>query len=143
MGASLSVDRSSLSQPDLPLPSTAPASGLWTVSVGRPGRSWRRTYATSPYLHGSVQTEATLDVSSLAVTIGARAASLSDLYAVMTEAEEAFWQFTFPLTVTDGEPVTWQADCADISWADHSQGLSNAVVVTGTLTIPVYPIPGT
>lgn len=139
---SITVDRSSLSKSDLVI-TDYPTGGLWLPEdgLGRPGKSWRRTYATSPWVHGSVQTQATLDQSSQPLSIYAQGTTTAALRTLQAEVEEAFFQFVFPLTITeDGESQVWECDSADISWGDLDSGLTAAHLARATVTIPVYPV---
>lgn len=141
MTLSVVVDRESLSLADLTLPGDAGAPGLFVETVGRPGKTWRRTYASPGRLHGSVQTDATLEHSSIPLAIVARAASAAALDVLRDEAEEAFGQFVFNLTITeDGVTRVYECDCADVKWNDYHHGRAAALVSQASLTIPVYPL---
>jgi hypothetical protein len=136
----LSVDRTSLGKSTLVFYGSDLDANLWVETVGRPSKTWRREYATSPYLDGSVITDATLDVSSVSLTIGARAADDTALEALQDDVDEAFSQLVYTATlVVNGRPRVWECDCADIAWADFEPGTADAVMSTATVTVQVQP----
>jgi uncharacterized protein (DUF1786 family) len=139
---SLSIDRTVLSLPALVIGAN-PADGLWLPEdgVGRAGKSWRRTVVSSPEMHGTVQTRAVLEQSSLPYTIYAGADTTAALRAKQDELEAALFQWVFDATVTeDGQARTFECDCADVSWGDFDSGMVRAHIARATVTIPCYPV---
>lgn len=119
------------------------ADGLFVQTITRPTRQWRRTRATSDSLHGAPQTSAVLEVTEVALTVAARAASAAALDAYRMELEDAVFQWAFTLTVVeDGVTTVYSCDCADITWNAYTAGMADGLISTATLTIPCHPIPG-
>ena len=115
--------------------------GLWVQSVSRPGRTWRRTRVTSPWMHGAPQKSAVLEVSEVALTVVAQASSASALNVLRKQFEAALFQIGFDLTITeDGVTDVYSADCGDCQWQPYSSGHTRAGVSVANCTIPVHPI---
>jgi hypothetical protein len=93
-------------------------------------------------MHGAPQTSAVLEVTEVALTVGARAASAAALDDYRTEIEDAAFQWAFTLTVVeDGVTTVYSCDCADITWNAYQAGMADGLVSTATLSIPCHPIP--
>lgn len=137
----LTIDRTSLSKPALVFEGSDSDAALWFETVGRPGKTWRRGYASpSSYLDGSVITEATLDVSSVPLRIGARAASVDALEDLQDEVDEAFSQLTFTATFTmNGRSREWPCDVSDIAWDDPEPGAADAALCQASVALQVQP----
>lgn len=119
-----------------------PGTGLWVDTLTRPVKQWRRARASSPRSHGSVQTHATLEDAQLEAVIYAEADTANGLEALRQSIEDAFFQFSYTLTVTeDGVVRAYRCDCADLSWNEHDSGMAEAKLAKATLTIPCYPLP--
>jgi len=141
----ISIDRTSLSLSALTMSDMPPATSGWWVDsrgFGRPEHTKRRTYASdAPWTKGKVLTASVADQSTLPFTFWGMAASTSALYALMDALEAALDQFTYTVTVTDNALArTWTCDPADVRWSDMSLAQSRAMIVMGTVTIPVYPV---
>lgn len=139
---SLSIDRTALGLG--PLVFSSPDTGLWLNEEGlsRPAKTQRRTYAgESKWVNGSTLVSSVLEQSSLPFTGYAQAATQAELVAMQDEVEEALFQWAYDVTVTEnGVARTWACDPADVSWGDFDSGMSAALMVRATVTIPVYPI---
>lgn len=138
---SLSVDRASLTLPALVF--AEPDTGRWVDEDGLsyPAKRWRKEYADSRNLHGSVLLRATLEHASISATLYLQAADAAALTAAKAEAEAAFGQFFYPVTVTDdGGPITYSADPADVDWGPADSGMARAHLARATVLIPVYPV---
>ena len=138
---SLSIDRTSLSLTPLVIGNYP--DGLWLPEsgLGRPSKQWRRETVRSRFVHGDVQTQATLEHSSLPFTIYAQAATTAALRTLQDELEAALFQWAFDATGTeDGEALTYACDCADVSWGDFDSGMVRAHIAKATVTIPCYPV---
>jgi hypothetical protein len=130
---------------DLTMPGigTDVSAGLFVQSVTRPGRTWRRSRVTADWLDGAPQVSAVLDITEVALTVAARAATAADLQALRDDLDDAVSQWSFLLSLTeDGVTRTYSADCADVTWQPYQRGMAAALVATASLTIPVHPIPG-
>lgn len=139
---SVTIDRTALSLTDLVI-ADDPTTGLWLQEngQGRPGKLWRRTLVSSPFGHGSVQTQATLEQASIPLTIYAQAASTAALRTMKATLEAALHQWIYSLTLTeDGQAETFECDCADVSWGDFDSGMTRAHLARATVTIPCYPV---
>lgn len=139
---SLSIDRTALSLAALVI-ADDPSTGLWIAEdgFGRPGRLWRRTSVSSPFIHGSVQTRATLEQASIPVTIYAQGATTAALRTKMAELDDALSQWIYDVTITeDGQATTFECDCADVSWNEFDSGMTRAHLARATVTIPCYPV---
>jgi hypothetical protein len=109
-----------------------------------PDQIWRKTYAPdSQDVHGSELISAVLSQSSLPLIIWVNGSDYATFRTNRKTLIDTLSQFTYTATVTiDSQVEVWQCDPADISpgpvlveqVAAHHQNL--------TLTIPVYPIPG-
>lgn len=139
---SLSIDRGALSLAALVI-TDDPASGLWIDErgFGRPARLWTRTRVSSPFMHGSVQTRATLEQASIPVTLYAQGATTAALDAKKAELDDALAQWIYNVTITeDGQATTYECDCADVSWNEFDSGMTRAHLAKATVTIPCYPV---
>ncbi|MGZ5410429.1 MAG: hypothetical protein ACXWDJ_10585 [Aeromicrobium sp.] len=139
---SLTIDRTALSLPDLVI-SNDPTDGLWLPEdgFGRPGKVWRRTSVSSPFIHGSVQTRAVLEQASIPVAVFAQGVTTAALRTLQAELEAALSQWIFEATVTeDGSATTFECDCADVSWNEFDSGMTRSHLARATVTIPCYPV---
>ena len=141
MTLSYTIDRTALSRSELVI--TGTSSGLWVPAggQGRPAKVWRRQTATSPFMHGTVQTGATLDQATLPFEVYAEGTSTATLHTKMDELETALFQFTFGVTVTiDAEATVWAGYCADVSWSDVDHELADLFVSKATISVPCHPV---
>ena len=141
---SVSVDRTSLGAAALVVPDF-PTAGLWIPEdgMGRPARTWNRTTVTSPLTHGSVTTRATLEETSIPLSVYAQGASTAAVAALQDTVEAAFAQFLYTVTITlDGVAKAYECYPADLSWGDILAPEAKAYLARATLTIPCYPIAG-
>lgn len=109
----------------------------------RPGRTWRRSYATAPYVHGALLTSAVLENSALPISLKVTGSTPGELGDYLDDLMEAVSQFSYTVTLNEDNTITtWAAEPADYTpgslRSDAVQNLVEGVV----LTIPVYPIPG-
>jgi hypothetical protein len=140
----LTLGRDSLDLPALVITGAPPAggAGFRVDTLTRPARVWERERAASQWVHGAVQTRATLEVASFGLTVHAQAASAAALDALRDELDDALSQWTFPLTVNEsGVSKVYDCDCADVSWQDYDSGMADAHLSTATVTVPCYPLP--
>lgn len=138
---SVSVDRTDLGLAALVFDD--PASGLWVPEDGLvwPEKRWTRTSVSGPFVHGSVQTRATLEQATMQLTVYVSAATSAALRTLQAEVEAAFFQWVFDVTITeDGQATTCTADCADVSWGPFDSGMTRAHLARATVTAPVYPV---
>lgn len=78
--------------------------------------AWRRQWATSPFVHGSIEVNATKDITHGAMTVLVRGASASAIQTSVTTLITAMSQSTFALHVTlDGTDWAWTCYRADYS----------------------------
>jgi hypothetical protein len=139
---SLTIDRTALTLADLVI-GNDPTAGLWLPEDGftRPAKAWRRTTVTSPFAHGSVTTQATLEQASINVTVYAQAATTAALRTLQDELEAALYQWIYSATITeDGQALTYECDAADIGWGEFDSGMTRAHLARATVTIPCYPV---
>lgn len=140
----VSVSRASLGLGTLSIPDF-PVAGLWIPEDGltRPARAWARQTASSPLTHGSVVTRATLEQTSINLSVYAQGASTGALVALQDTLEAAFAQFSYAVTITvDGSAKEYTCDPADVSWGELSAPEAKAFLSRATLTIPCHPLPG-
>ena len=141
---SVSIDRTSLGAGALSIPDF-PVAGLWIPEDGltRPGKTWNRQTASSPFTHGSVTTRATLEQSSINLSVYAQGASTAALVALQDTLEAAVSQFAYTVTITvDGSAKAYTCDPGDVSWGDLLAPQARAFLSRATLTIPCHPIAG-
>lgn len=121
----------------------SPASGLWVETLSRANWQWRRSYATSRFHDSSTLDAATKDKAQRVMVMYAQAASIDALDDLCDEVEEAFHQWFFTLTVTEGagSPKAWECDVSDVEWSEHDSGMADAFMARATVTIPCYPVP--
>lgn len=147
MTASVTLDCSSISATDIVLDSALDATYVLLLEgLGRPAITWRLAAAPdSADVHGTEYVGAAKEQTTLPLKVMIQADTYANLDAAITALEEALSQFTYTATVeVDGVTKVW--DCAPAAWS-ASSGLieSNMVDQTFdvyTITIPVYPIPG-
>lgn len=142
--ASATISRDGLSLPDLVADGR---SGTYSVRSGfaLPAGVWRRSYATSPYVHGRLLTGAVLEQTEIPLPIRVDANTAAVLAQRVKALINAISQFTYTLTLDlDGEVTSWTCEPADYTpggdtyFKGHYAGYRQHV----GLTIPVYPIPG-
>lgn len=145
IAASVTIDRSSLSEADL----TIADSGTYCLTekgLGRPGITWRKATAPdSADVHGSEYFAAVKEQTSLPLEVAILADSSAELEAAIDELTDALSQFTYTVTVTvGGVSKVWDAGPADWSAASGLVEFSKANRFFDVLkvTIPIYPIPG-
>lgn len=138
---SLTITRASLSLPDLVI-GDDPGGSLWIAGAGEPGFGFRYNYAPdSDHVPGSALLSAVLEMSSLPVTIYARAASSAALATLRNEVAAAVSQFSYTVTLTvDGIASSFSADPVwpHWQWAEDS-GMVAAHMASTSLSIPVNP----
>lgn len=135
----LAVDRTGLSLAALTF--ADPASGLWVDAITRPGRRWSRTSASSPFTHGSVQTQATLETATLEAVLYVQAADAATLTTQRQAVEAAFFQWAYEVTVTEESSAeTFSCDCADLAWNEYDPGMAAAHLARVVVSIPCYPL---
>lgn len=145
--AQVSIDRSSLSLGALVISSTPTDTYVLTgAGLGRPGISWRYTYApANPYIHGSALLGAVKDQSSLPLEVLVQSNTAANLDAAIKTLTDALDQFSYDVTVTvDGVAKTWSCDPGSYASTDGQVNDARQVqfVEVLAITIPVYPIPG-
>jgi hypothetical protein len=110
--------------------------------MGQPSGTWRRGYATSPWVEGALLTSAVLDQSVLNLSVLVSASSAAVLRTRMNALTAAVSQFTYTVAVTlNSQASTWTADPADWAldgeaWQASLLGLHMQRI---NLAIPVYP----
>lgn len=138
---SLTITRASLSLGNLVIDDD-PAASLWISGVGEPAFDFRYGYAPdSAHIPGSTLLSAVLEMSSLPVTIYARAASSAALETLRNEVRAAVSQFSYTVTLTvDGIASSFSADPVwpHWQWAEDS-GMVAAHMASTSLSIPVNP----
>jgi hypothetical protein len=147
MTASVTIDCSSISAPNVVI--SDDPTGTYVLlfeGLGRPAITWRLTSAPdSVNVHGTEYVAAVKEQTSLPLKVMVQAASSAALDTAVTALEDALSQFTYPTTVAvDGVSKVWS--CAPAAYSPTS-GLVDASMVAQhfdvyTITIPVYPIPG-
>lgn len=142
---SVSIDRTSLSLSALVIDTDGfDTYYVDAAGLGRVGRTWRETTATSsPFVHGVLVTGSVLDDAVLPLVVRVQAASSSALDTAVTALEDALAQFSYPVTVVvDGVTKVWTARPATIQSTD---ALIDFARVTNhfedlSISIPVYPV---
>lgn len=136
---SLSFDRTSLSLSPLVVTNN-PDEDLWIEVFQEPGFDFRYKYAPdSDLIPGSTLLAAVLEMTSLPVSIYARAASTAALRAVKDELAAAVSQFSYDLTLTvDGDDMTFSADPSWPQWVTD-YGMASAYMARTSLAIRVNP----
>jgi hypothetical protein len=144
VSVSVSVDRSALSLTALVFNADGPTYRITEQGLGRPGITWRRTAAPdSVNVHGTEYVAASKEQSSLPLEVGVYAGTTADLDAACVALEDALSQFAYDVTVTeDGVVKVWSAGPADMASGLVDSGEVASHIRTYTITIPVYPIPG-
>jgi hypothetical protein len=141
---SVTVDRTSLGAAALSIPDF-PTAGLWIPEDGlsRPGKTWTKQTATSPFTHGTVTTRAKLEQATINLSVYAQGVSTAAVVALQDEVEAAFAQFAYTVTITlDGSAKSYVCDPADLSWGDLLSPEAKAFMARATLTIPCHPVAG-
>lgn len=136
---SVTVERTLLELPALVIPGY-PTAGLWIPEdgLGSPAQTWRRTKATSPFMHRSVQTRAVLEDADVRLTVCVQAATTAARKTLQAEVEAAFHQALFDLTITeDGEGTVYPVVCADLTWNDFDSGMTRAHLSRAVITAPL------
>lgn len=125
-----------------PLVFDDPSTGLWVESLTRAGKTWRRSYSSSPFHHGDTLTAATLAQEQMVASVYLSAASSAALQTLREAVEDAFSQFVFDMTVTeDGVTKVYTCDISDVAWDARDEGMVGAHLARATVTIPCYPVP--
>jgi hypothetical protein len=142
----VSIDRSSLSLTALVASDDGATYQIKQDGLTRPAITWRLTAAPdSADVHGTEYVAAAKEQTSLPLDIIVKAASSAALNTACVALEDALSQFTYTATVVvDGVTKVWS--CAPAAYSPTS-GLIEFGMVNGhfdvfTVTIPVYPIPG-
>jgi len=147
--SSVTIDRSSLSLSDLVIDEALNATYVLLLGsrLRRPAVTWRKTAApNSVDVHGTEFIAAVKENTDYPFRVMVQANTTADLDAAIDELDEALSQFAYPVTVDLGGVLkVWAASPAP--WAPESD-LAEAQAVAAffevlTVTIPVYPIPGT
>jgi hypothetical protein len=145
--ASISIGRTSLSLSALSVADDI--AGTYVLrkdGLGRPGVTWRLTpMPNSVDVHGAEYIAAVKDETTLVLGVIIQSDSSADLDTAINALLDAVSQFSYTVTVTvDGVGKVWTA--APASWAFDGGYVNDAMVLQHvnmvTLTIPVYPIPG-
>lgn len=144
----VAIDRSRL--PGSPAPLLIRGDSSLNYQLPRDGglgeitKAWRRSYATSPYVHGALQTSAVLEQSSLPMRVQVWGDTAAQLDQRLEDLEEALFQFYFTTTITlNGVAKSWACDCADVTPEAPRAPFLKRMLQRVVVTIPVYPIPGT
>lgn len=143
--AEVSIDRSSLSLAALVVSDDGATYQIKQDGLTRPGITWRLTAAPdSADVHGTEYVAAVKEQTSLPLDVIVKAASSAALDTACVALEDALSQFSYPVTVTvDGVAKVWSSSPAAWSYSrptDLAEVQQHFTVMT--LTIPVYPIPG-
>lgn len=142
---SVSIDRTSLGKSPLVIGSNGAAPySLTDKGLGRPAVTARANAVTSPWLHGESVVNVVREQSSIPVEILLQALSEATLELVRVALDEALWQFTYQVTITEGATSkTWR--CSPASWGVNDGTVTSANVSghyeVWSVTIPCYPIP--
>jgi len=147
VSASLTIDCSSISQPDVVLSDSSDTYRLALGGFGRPGITWRTTYAPdSINVHGSEAIAAVKEQTSIPAEVIVLGTDWTAVETAIDALDAALSQWSYTVTQTAGGVTrTWSAGPA--SWSSSSNAVESYNVDQAfdvlTLTIPVYPIPGT
>lgn len=136
---SVTVDRATLALPNLVIGVDA-STGIWLPedALTEPGRVWRRTRASSPWMDRSVQTRATLEDGDVRLTVYVQGATTAARKTKQAEVNAAFGQFVYDLTVTeDGQATVYKVGCADVTWNDFDSGMTRAFIARATIVAPL------
>lgn len=141
----IAISRGSLSLPDLVMSASEDGSTLGIVGYQEPAMQARVEYATSRNLHGSVPLRATWQQSILGIDLAPDAATEAELRAVLRELRDAVGQFTYTATVTinGAAPDVWICDMGSVTLPagrELPDLIGHDPLIS--VTIPVYPIPG-
>lgn len=147
--SSVTIDRSSLSLSDLVIDEALDATYvlLRGSRLRRPATTWRKGGPPdSQDVHGSEFTSAVKEQTEIPLRVMVQADTSAALDAAIDELDEALSQFTFPVTVDlDGVVKVWDASPAP--WAPEPDLEEYAAMLQHfdvlTISVPVYPIPGT
>lgn len=143
MATQVSIDRTSLGKGPLVIRSDGAAPySLTAQGLGRPAVSARATSVTSPWLHGETPTVVVREQSSIPLEVILSALSDATLDLCRDALDEALWQFSYLVTVTEGSTShTWE--CSPASYGVVGVEYHNVAehYEVWTITIPCYPIP--
>jgi hypothetical protein len=139
----VSIDRTSLGKAALIIGSDGAAPySLTATGLGRPAVTARANAVSSPWLHGETVVSVVREQSSLPFEVLLQAHNDENLELVRYALDEALWQFSYQVTVTEGETAhTWL--CSPASYGTDSVAFSNVAgcFEVWTITVPCYPIP--
>ena len=141
----VSIDRASLSLTALAITNDGATYQIAQDGLGEPNITWRRLSAPdSANIHGTEYIGAVKEQTSIPLVVIVKAASSSALKTARDALFAALSQFSYPVTITvDGVAEVWTAGPADWARSTTVQPGQVAQFFTSlTVTVPVYPIPG-
>lgn len=146
--SSVTIDRSSLSLSDLVIEESSDATYVLLLGsrLRRPGVTWRKTPAPdSADVHGTEYVAAVKEETNIPLRVLVQADTAAALDDAIDELDAALGQFAYPVTVDlvggarvwDASPAPWSPE-PDLAEYQASAQFFDVL----TITIPVYPIPG-
>lgn len=106
------------------------------------GVAWRRTVATSPFVHGDVEIHRVKEMVSGTLSIFINGLSVSDVQAKLAALIAAFSQDSYIMLLTiDAVDYSWKCRAADYNVLIDDNFIRNKATVT--LGFQRHPIPAT
>ena len=138
----LTIDRTSLSLPQLVIPGECPPDGNFWLGADfvRPAFDIRYDYAPdSAWVGGKQLLGMVKEQGSITGVIFVRATSATELETKKLELEAALFQFIYTVIFDDGGSRAYFADPTIPQWGEIVPGHDKLHIARGTVTIPVNP----